>query len=86
MGRVIYVPPEKQEEYILIKDQPKGHAWSGWESGTRLRRVSEWMSGNGCGVRQALFSLAEKPRDEHIVWEDHVKPVNGQMDLFEDLA
>jgi hypothetical protein len=77
----IMLPPEEQEDYFVTVDQIKGYARSGWIAGTRIRRVSTWLSGNGCGVRQALFILADEPRGDYIVWEDHVKPVFGQMEF-----
>ncbi|WP_309273330.1 hypothetical protein [Paenibacillus sp.] len=79
----IMLPPEEQEEYIITVDQRKGYAQSGWVTGTKVRRVSKWLSGNGCGVRQALFVLSDKPWGDYDVWEDHVRPVLGQMDLFD---
>ncbi|MGG3278819.1 hypothetical protein [Paenibacillus solani] len=81
----IMLPPNEQEDYILTVDQLKGYARSGWDAGTKIRRVSKWLSGNGCGVRQALFVRADNPRGDYAVWEDHVKPVLGQMDLFDIL-
>lgn len=79
--RKIMLQPREQEEYIVTVDQQKGYARSGWVTDTKVRRVSKWLSGKGCGVRQALFVLADEPRGDYIVWEDHVKPAFGQMEF-----
>lgn len=74
------LPPEKQEEYILLQTNPY-QSYYGWKEGDRLTRVSIWLSGNGCGVRQAFFKKVEGSYYEGTAWEDHVKPVNGQLEL-----
>lgn len=76
----IGLPPEKQEEYILLKNKPYENYY-GWTEGTRLKRISIWLSGNGCGVRQAYFEQVDKPGWDGTVWEDHVKPVLGQIEM-----
>lgn len=80
----IGLPPEDQEEYILLKTEPYFHYY-GWQAGKRLKRISIWLSGNGCGVRQAYFLPVNSNSkfNDGTVWEDHVKPVLGQIDLFE---
>lgn len=76
----IGLPPEKQEEYILLKTKPYD-SYYGWEEGITLKRISIWLSGNGCGVRQAYFEPIDRPGHDGTAWEDHVKPVNGQLEL-----
>lgn len=84
-NKIVLIPEELQEEYILIKCDEFDKKRRGFREGERLFRISEWMSGNGCGVRQALF---RKPNssptcNDICVWEDYVKPVSGQVDLFD---
>lgn len=78
----IGIPPEEQEEYILLETK---HYYkdNGWQAGERLKRISKWLSGNGCGVRQAYFiSVNSKSKyNDGTVWEDHVKPVLGQVEI-----
>lgn len=78
----IGLPPEKQEEYFLLETKHYG-SYYGWEGGSKMRRISIWLSGNGCGVRQAYFEPIDSPGREGTAWEDHVKPINGQMDIFD---
>ncbi|MFC0274450.1 hypothetical protein ACFFIX_24255 [Metabacillus herbersteinensis] len=47
----------------------------------KLRRLSKWLSGNVCGVKQAYFMTTEFKTYPQIVWQDHVKPVKGQLEL-----
>lgn len=77
----IGIPPEKQEEYILLKTRPYDKYY-GWQEGMRLKRISIWLSGNGCGVRQAYFEPIDELGREGTAWEDHVKPLTGQLELF----
>lgn len=79
------ITEEEQEEYILLDRNPPHTSGTdykrlhGWETGTKLTRVSKWLSGNGCGVKQAYFIKDnEYPQ---IVWEDDVKPFIGQIEL-----
>ncbi|MFY0545478.1 hypothetical protein [Brevibacillus sp. H7] len=76
----IGLPSEQQEEYILLKTEPY-KSYYGWKEGDRLKRISIWLSGNGCGVRQAYFESTDQPGRDGIAWEDHVKPVLGQMEI-----
>jgi hypothetical protein len=79
-GHKIGLPPEQHDEYILLKTKPYDYYY-GWKEGDRLKRISVWLSGNGCGVRQAYFEPIDKPGYDGTVWEDHVKPVLGQLEL-----
>jgi hypothetical protein len=81
--RKISLPPDQQDEYHLLETKDYKHYKNsyGWEAGQKLIRKSIWLSGNGCGVRQALFAPVDRPYYEHIAWEDHVKPVLGQVEL-----
>lgn len=76
----IGLPPDKQEEYILLQTKPY-ERYYGWKEGDKLRRISIWLSGKGCGVRQAYFEPMDKPGHDGTAWEDHVKPINGQMEF-----
>ncbi|MEJ8546614.1 hypothetical protein [Brevibacillus borstelensis] len=76
----IGLPPEEQEEYILLKTDPY-LGYYGWKAGDRLKRISIWLSGNGCGVRQAYFERIDRPGLDGTAWEDHVKPLLGQIEL-----
>ncbi|WP_121615242.1 hypothetical protein [Virgibacillus halodenitrificans] len=50
------LPIDEQEEYELLPFEGTNYLkMQGWEEGTRLIRVSKWLSGNGCGVKQAYF-------------------------------
>lgn len=78
------LPVEKQDQYRLM-DNIKGtdyKAKNGWEPGIKLTRVSEWLPGNGCGVRQAYFIPTGVNTYPRIAWEDYVFPLVG---LFEDM-
>lgn len=76
----IGLPPEEQEEYILLQTKPYEHYY-GWKAGDKLIRISKWLSGNGCGVRQAYFAKEGKLWRDGTAWEDHVKPVLGQLEI-----
>lgn len=77
------IPVEEQDEYVLLHDTGRTNykTTKGWEPGTTLRRVSKWLSGNGCGVRQAYFVPIGSSNYPRIAWEDHVKPTLGQIEL-----
>lgn len=90
MERKNALDPEEQEEYILLEnDCTNYYSKYGWTAGIRLIRKSKWLSGNGCGVRQAYFVpvnttgtlLNELYSYSNTVWEDHVKPLHGQLEL-----
>lgn len=76
------LPIEQQEEYELLTDNPY-EFYYGHKAGMKIRRVSAWLSGNGCGVRQAYFVPYEEPASSYafIAWEDHVKPLLGQLEI-----
>lgn len=76
----IGLPLEQREEFILLRTEPY-FKYYGWQHGTKLIRISKWLSGNGCGVRQAYFEPVDKPGHDGIAWEDHVKPVLGQTEI-----
>lgn len=78
----IGLPVEKQEEFILLQTNPY-EKYYGWKAGDKLKRTSIWLSGNGCGVKQAYFEPIDSQGREGTAWEDHVKQVHGQMDLFD---
>jgi hypothetical protein len=70
------LPPDKQDEYILLQTNPYIYHY-GWKAGDKLKRVSKWLSGNGCGVKQAYFVPVDKLwyldlRYKRTVWQDHV--------------
>lgn len=56
----IGIPPEEQEEYILLQTKPYEYYYS-WKARDKLRRISKWLFGNGCGVRQAYFAPVDNP-------------------------
>lgn len=78
------LPPEEREEYVLLEETGGTNykAMYDWEPGTKLIRISKWLSGNGCGVKQAYFIAKDKGYSDEIAWQDHVKPVIGQIELF----
>lgn len=51
----IGLPPEKQEEYVLLQTKPYENYY-GWKEGDKLRRISIWLSANGCGIRQGILN------------------------------
>jgi hypothetical protein len=74
--------PEEQPQYILLETTDKNYKRAcNWETGTILKRVSIWYSGNGCGVRQAYFKPLDDSTREWIAWEDHVKEITDQLEL-----
>ncbi|MYL45027.1 hypothetical protein GLV94_05180 [Virgibacillus halodenitrificans] len=77
------LPIEEQEEYELLPFEGTNYLkMQGWEEGTRLIRVSKWLSGNGCGVKQAYFVRVDDPHNwPRTAWQDHVKPLVGQLEL-----
>ncbi|WP_339148386.1 hypothetical protein [Sutcliffiella sp. BMC8] len=77
--------PEKQPEYILLDNTGKNYEkLFGWKPGTVLRRISIWYGSNGLGrnLKQAYFVPADSDTNYgHIVWNDHVKEITGQLEL-----
>lgn len=82
MRKGISIPPEEQEEYILLENTVKNYPkTNGWDFGITIKRVSIWLSGNGCGVKQAYFVPVDFKCRPQIAWQDHVEPVKGQLKL-----
>ncbi|WHY76251.1 hypothetical protein QNH20_19290 [Neobacillus sp. WH10] len=76
------IPPEEQKEYILLENTCTNYKVTrGWEPGTMLKRVSKWLSGNGCGVKQAYFIAVGSNKSPQIAWQDHVEEITGQLKL-----
>ncbi|MGO4890317.1 hypothetical protein ACJ2A9_21425 [Anaerobacillus sp. MEB173] len=73
------LPEEEQDVYVLMETPEYKHYKLnyGWLPGTKLKRISRWLSGNGCGVKQAYFVPVDDSTYEHTAWEDHVLPLVG---------
>lgn len=77
------LPVDQQEIYELLPFEGTNYLkLKGWEEGTKLIRLSKWLSGNGCGVKQAYFVLVDNSHScPRTAWEDHVKPLFGQIEM-----
>jgi hypothetical protein len=79
------LPPDQQPKYILLENTNTNYEkLYGWKVGSILKRISIWYGSNGAGrdLKQAYFIPADSDRSwGHIVWNDHVKEITGQLEL-----
>jgi hypothetical protein len=79
--------PEDQQHYILLDNtSPHYEKNYGWKPGIILKRISIWYGSNGLGrdLKQAYFVSTDSNNIYgHIAWNDHVKELAGQTDIFE---
>lgn len=80
------IPLEQQQKYVLLADTGSTNymATRGWEPGTVLRRVSDWMGSNGAGrhLKQAYFVRdGDSPSWGRIAWSDHVELIEPQVQV-----
>jgi len=77
------ISPDEYVEYTLIDLSCKKYdRLYGWQLGVKIIRISKWLSGNGCGAKQAYFIPAsDLNKSPQIAWDDHVKEVTGQLEF-----